>query len=86
MFLWSIFRYVFAPFGISLGIKGSKPKKAPFHELLEKAYKLNNKMKYKEVISIAKQSDMTERQVERWLRLRRAQEKPSTLVKFCENR
>ncbi|XP_014280302.1 ceramide synthase 6 isoform X1 [Halyomorpha halys] len=77
--------YVFAPFGVSLGIKGSKPKKAPFHELLEKAYKLNNKMKYKEVISIAKQSDMTERQVERWLRLRRAQEKPSTLVKFCEN-
>lgn len=54
--------------------------------MLEKAYKLNNKMKYKEVLSIAKQSDMSERQVERWLRLRRAQEKPSTLVKFCENR
>lgn len=28
---------------------------------------------------------MTERQVERWLRLRRAQDKPSTLTKFCEN-
>lgn len=29
--------------------------------------------------------DMTERQVERWWRLRRSQDKPSTLVKFCEN-
>ncbi|KPJ05826.1 LAG1 longevity assurance-like 6 [Papilio xuthus] len=28
---------------------------------------------------------MTERQVERWWRLRRSQDKPSTLVKFCEN-
>lgn len=28
---------------------------------------------------------MTERQIERWWRYRRAQDKPSTLVKFCEN-
>ncbi|KAI8441923.1 hypothetical protein MSG28_005595 [Choristoneura fumiferana] len=28
---------------------------------------------------------MTERQVERWWRLRRSQDKPTTLVKFCEN-
>lgn len=34
---------------------------------------------------LAKQSDLTERQIERWWRLRRAQDKPSTLVKFCEN-
>ena len=32
-----------------------------------------------------KQSDFTERQIERWWRLRKAQDKPSTLVKFCEN-
>ncbi|EEB11423.1 longevity assurance factor, putative [Pediculus humanus corporis] len=28
---------------------------------------------------------MTERQVERWLRVRRAMDKPTTLKKFCEN-
>ncbi|KPI99069.1 LAG1 longevity assurance-like 6 [Papilio xuthus] len=37
------------------------------------------------VIGLAKQLDMTERQVERWWRMRRSQDKPSTLVKFCEN-
>lgn len=34
---------------------------------------------------MTKQVDMTERQIERWWRHRRAQDKPSTLVKFCEN-
>ncbi|CAH2211352.1 jg8525, partial [Pararge aegeria aegeria] len=28
---------------------------------------------------------MSERQVERWWRLRRSQDKPSKLTKFCEN-
>ncbi|KAJ9596203.1 hypothetical protein L9F63_027173, partial [Diploptera punctata] len=32
----------------------------------------------------AKQLDWSERQVERWLRHRRSQDKPSTLTKFCE--
>lgn len=34
---------------------------------------------------MSKQTDLTERQVERWWRRRRAQDKPTTLVKFCEN-
>lgn len=38
-----------------------------------------------QVIGLTKQVDMTERQIERWWRYRRAQDKPSTLVKFCEN-
>lgn len=29
--------------------------------------------------------DLSERQIERWWRRRRAQDKPTTLVKFCEN-
>ncbi|KAL1123364.1 hypothetical protein AAG570_002449 [Ranatra chinensis] len=78
-------KYWFSPFGTYLGIKNTKLKRAPPNELLEKAFKQNSRMKYKEVISIAKQLDMSERQIERWLRLRRTQEKPSTLTKFCEN-
>ncbi|CAB0016789.1 unnamed protein product, partial [Nesidiocoris tenuis] len=78
--------YVYSPFGVSLGIKSSKPKRAPqYDELLEKAYQENSKMSHKEVMQIAKQTNLNERQIERWLRLRRSQGKPSTLVKFCEN-
>ncbi|XP_026668173.1 ceramide synthase 6-like, partial [Ceratina calcarata] len=40
---------------------------------------------YFKILALAKQLDWSERQVERWLRLRRAQDKPSTLTKFCEN-
>lgn len=51
---------------------------------MEKAYK--KKIKHKEITALAKQLDWSERQVERWLRLRRSQDMPSTLTKFCENR
>ncbi|XP_075211091.1 ceramide synthase schlank [Lycorma delicatula] len=78
-------KFGFAPLAMSLGIKASKPKKAPPNDVLEKAYQHNSKMKHKEVLGIAKQLDISERQVERWLRLRKTQEKPSTLVKFCES-
>lgn len=41
---------------------------------------------YFKILALAKQLDWSERQVERWLRLRRTQDKPSMLTKFCENR
>lgn len=44
-----IFRYWFTPVGISLGIKNSRPKKAPFNPILEKAYCSCKRMKYKQV-------------------------------------
>ncbi|XP_063368884.1 ceramide synthase 6-like isoform X1 [Cydia amplana] len=85
-------KYWFAPFGKSLGIKNTRPKKAPINPKLELAYQTSPKIKHKqfflskeEICALAKQLDMSERQVERWWRLRRSQDKPSTLVKFCEN-
>ncbi|CAK1589947.1 unnamed protein product [Parnassius mnemosyne] len=78
-------KYWFAPFGKSLGIKNTRPKKAPNNPKLEAAYQASSKIRHKQVCALAKQLDMTERQVERWWRLRRSQDKPSTLVKFCEN-
>uniref|UniRef100_A0A1B6IBE6 TLC domain-containing protein n=1 Tax=Homalodisca liturata TaxID=320908 RepID=A0A1B6IBE6_9HEMI len=78
-------KFCFIPLGLYLGIKGSKHKKAVNNEILEKAYRQNIKMKHKEIVGMAKQLDWTERQVERWLRLRKAQDKPSTLTKFSEN-
>ncbi|KAK9754229.1 TLC domain [Popillia japonica] len=79
-------KYWFGPVGISLGIKNSRPKKAPNNPVLEKAFLSNHKqLKHKHIQGLAKQLDWSERQVERWLRLRRSQEKPTTLVKFTEN-
>ncbi|OXU26390.1 hypothetical protein TSAR_013424 [Trichomalopsis sarcophagae] len=92
-------RFCFAPFGRSLGIKTSRSKKAAPNPILDKAYN-GKKIKQKQenhnmletyeicelqITALAKQLDWSERQVERWLRLRRAQDKPSTLTKFCEN-
>ncbi|XP_063628400.1 ceramide synthase 6-like [Cydia splendana] len=76
-------KYVFAPFGKSLGIKDGRNKKAAPNPKLEAAYRANPATK--KLAALAKQTDMSERQVERWWRLRRSQDKPSTLVKFCEN-
>ncbi|XP_013144273.1 PREDICTED: ceramide synthase 6 isoform X1 [Papilio polytes] len=85
-------KYWFAPFGKSLGIKNTRSKRAPNNPKLEAAYQASSKIRHKQfylseeqVCGLAKQLDMTERQVERWWRLRRSQDKPSTLVKFCEN-
>ncbi|KAL0818512.1 hypothetical protein ABMA28_008959 [Loxostege sticticalis] len=78
-------KYWFAPFGMSLGIKNTRPKKAPNNPKLEAAYQVTPKIKHKQILALAKQVDLTERQVERWWRLRRSQDKPSNLVKFCEN-
>lgn len=38
-----------------------------------------------QILNLTKQLDLSERQIERWWRRRKAQDKPTTLVKFCEN-
>lgn len=80
---YNLERYWFAPFGKSLGIKNTRSKRAVPNEILEKAY-LSKKTNHKQISGLAHQLDWSERQVERWLRLRRSQDKPSTLTKFCE--
>lgn len=80
-----IFRYCYAPFGIYLGIKNVKPKKLTPVPQLEKLYQSGKKMAEKEIKLTANQLQMTERQVERWLRVRKAVDRPTTLKKFCEN-
>lgn len=42
-------RYWFAPFGKSLGIKNTRPKKAPINPTLESAYQASPKIKHKQV-------------------------------------
>ncbi|XP_014211823.1 ceramide synthase 6 [Copidosoma floridanum] len=81
---YALERFCFSPFGRYIGIKSNSSKKAPPNAILDKAYN-GKKIKQKQITALAKQLDWTERQVERWLRLRRAQDKPSKLTKFCES-
>nr|XP_049699062.1 ceramide synthase 6 isoform X1 [Helicoverpa armigera] len=76
-------RFVIAPFGTYLGIKNTKPRRAPNNPKLEKIYKSSPKLK--EPAALAKKLELSEREIQRWWRLRRGQDKPSTLVKFSEN-
>lgn len=79
-------RYCFFYLGLNMGIPNAKPRKAKRNKVLEYAYQQNSKWQQNKVVGLAKQLDLTERQVHRWLRIRDLQEKPSTLTKFCENR
>lgn len=78
-------RYCYAPFGVYLGIKHVRTKKVSENKELEKLFRSKNKVLHKDIETAASQTNMTEREVERWLRKRKAMDKPTTLKKFCEN-
>lgn len=78
-------RFIFTPIGVYFGLKPSRPKRAPENHLLEKAFRVNGRIGYKQIQGLAKQLDWTERKVERWLRQRTLQDKPTTLAKFTES-
>ena len=84
--LFDIFRHLFRPMGIYLGLRASKRRNAATNEVLEECYKSRSgKVPSEEsLISLSQQLGMTARQVERWFRIRRMQNKPSTLDKFSE--
>lgn len=78
-------RYIFSPFGKSLGIKSTRPKPAKPNAILEAAYQKCHRIEHKTTNELTKRVDLTEREIERWWRHRRAQDKPTILIKFCEN-
>lgn len=77
-------RFWIAPVGKAIGIKSTGPKPPKPNAVLEAAYNVNSRLNHKTIVRMIKQVDMTERQIEYWWRRRRAQDKPTTLVKFCE--
>lgn len=78
--------YIVSPIGKSLGIKSARRKRATPNIILEAAFNRSSKRwEQKMVVGLAKQVDMSERQIERWWRYRRAQTIPTKLVKFCES-
>lgn len=81
---WVVERYWIAPIGKAIGIKSTGPKPPKPNKVLEAAYNVNSRLSHKTTTRLMKQVDLTERQIEYWWRRRRAQDKPTTLVKFCE--
>lgn len=78
-------RLVFSPIGKSLGIRSTRPRPPTPNAILEVAYRKCHRIDNKKLRELTKRVDLTEREVERWWRRRRAQDKPTTLIKFCEN-
>lgn len=79
-------KYIVSPIGKSLGIKSTRYKRAKPNPILETAFNRSNKRwERKTIIGLAKRVDLTEREIERWCRYRRAQTIPTKLVKFCES-
>lgn len=81
-------RFVFRPVGVSLGLRPSRRRKAPTNDVLEAAFNKSvssdTRLDHSDVQELSVQLGMTVRQVERWLRMRKLQNRPSTLDKFAE--
>ncbi|KAK3592976.1 hypothetical protein CHS0354_023198 [Potamilus streckersoni] len=78
-------RYFFMPLGLYLGLKNEKPRQAPHNPVLELAYKKHKNPNAKIIEGLVKQVDKDVRQVERWFRIRRNQDRASTMKKFTES-
>ncbi|OXA47434.1 ceramide synthase 6 [Folsomia candida] len=83
-------RTLFYPLGHLLGIKEQKKLRIlPANPTLEKAFTGKGKkaklFTHKELEELGKKTDLQVRQVERWMRRRAAQGKPTTLAKFSES-
>ncbi|XP_069505855.1 ceramide synthase 2 [Ambystoma mexicanum] len=78
-------RYVATPFSRVLGVKERIKIKASPNPILERFYAASSKHpKQKDMDRLSKQTGSSVRQVERWFRRRRNQDRPSTLKKFRE--
>ena len=67
-----------------MGLRASAHKKAPQNDVLEVVFSERKNLKDVQLHEKAMELSMTERQVERWLRQRKLQDRPSTLDKFSE--
>ncbi|TRY70008.1 hypothetical protein TCAL_13985 [Tigriopus californicus] len=76
-----VFRYL----GVCLGLKDQRRVVPPENPILEAAFKNTKRLDHSRIRALSKESDMTERQVERWIRQRSLVGKSSKLDKFCES-
>ncbi|KAL4222172.1 Ceramide synthase 5 [Mactra antiquata] len=77
-------KFVIAPFGVYCGLKNDKPRKAPKDDFLEREYRHKKTPDYLQIQIYAKRTDKKVREIERWFRLRRNQDRPTIMKKFTE--
>ncbi|XP_030639930.1 ceramide synthase 2 [Chanos chanos] len=78
-------RVVALPLSRKLGVRDRIRVRAPPVPKLEAFYQQKNKQPTQsEIVSLGKQCDLTQRQIESWFRHRRNQDRPSNTKKFCE--
>lgn len=79
-------RFVATPVARALGVNCNPIQKAQQNIVLEKVFKdITTEPGKKHLSHLAKQLDWEPRQVMQWFKLRRYQDRPSLLTKFCES-
>ncbi|XP_046915903.2 ceramide synthase 6 [Dermatophagoides farinae] len=79
-------RFLFIPLGIWLGLPPTRPRPPPANKILEQTYhQTRGKLSDKQLSGLCKQLDCNERKIQRWMRLRSTQSKPTILSKFTES-
>ena len=79
------YRCVFRPIGVHLGLREGQRRKANTNDILENTYAKSKIVDDPSRLQgLSDQLGMTTRQIERWFRVRRLQNKPTTLDKFAE--
>ncbi|KAJ8314135.1 hypothetical protein KUTeg_008696 [Tegillarca granosa] len=77
--------YIFTPFGVYCGISNKGHRVATQNPVLEKAYHQYKHPDNDTIQALSKQTDFSSRHIERWFRIRRNQDKPTTMIKFTES-
>nr|XP_022304143.1 ceramide synthase 5-like isoform X2 [Crassostrea virginica] len=76
--------FIAKPIGLYFGIKDGKPKVVQPNSALENSYKVKKFPSEETIKALEKQTDLSERQIQRWFRMRRNQERPSQMKRFTE--
>nr|UEK51526.1 ceramide synthase 6 [Parasacculina yatsui] len=77
-------KFWWAPLGRMRGLRAAKTKRPLPVKQLETAYLKSRRWTHKQISQFAEELQMTERQVDRWLRLRKLQDSPDKLTRFTE--
>ncbi|XP_068997383.1 ceramide synthase 5-like [Embiotoca jacksoni] len=78
-------RLVAKPCARSLQIQAGVPRRAQPNTVLERLYQSKTSADTRQLEGLSKQLDWDVRKIERWFRIRRNQDRPSTQTKFCES-
>ncbi|KAM6981924.1 ceramide synthase 5-like [Tautogolabrus adspersus] len=78
-------RLVAKPCAHILQIQAGLPRRAQSNDVLEKVYLSKTSPDERQLEGLSKQLDWDVRKIQRWFRVRRNQDRPSTQKKFCES-